>query len=64
MARLRTDTGFDIPDDVLVRALGAWATLIGLVSVELFGHTKNVVTDHAAFFDAQQRALWEAVAGG
>jgi len=63
MARLRTDTGFDIPDDVLLRALGAWATLIGLVSVELFGHTKNVVTEHAAFFDAQQRALWEAVAG-
>ncbi len=29
MARLRADTGLDIPDDVLVRALGAWATLIG-----------------------------------
>ena len=64
MARLRTDTDFNIPDDVLLRALGAWATLIGLVSVELFGHTKILVTDHAAFFDTQQRALWEVVAGG
>ena len=53
MARLRDDTGLDIPDDVLVRSLGAWATLLGLVSVELFGHTHNVITDHAAFFDTQ-----------
>ncbi len=63
MARLRDDNGLDIPDDVLVRSLGAWASLLGLVSVELFGHTKNVITDHATFFDTRQRALWLEVAG-
>ena len=61
MARLRDEIGLSIPDDVLVRSLGAWAALLGLVSVELFGHTDNVITDHAAFFDIQQRALWAAV---
>ena len=63
MARLRDDNGLDIPDDVLVRSLGAWASLLGLVSVELFGHTNNVITDHATFFDTRQRALWLEVAG-
>ena len=62
MARLREQLDLVLPDDVLVRALGAWAALLGLVSVELFGHTHNVITDHAAFFDTQQRALWATVA--
>jgi AcrR family transcriptional regulator len=62
MAELRAGSGLAIPDDVLVRSLGAWAALLGLVSVELFGHTHNVITDHDTFFDIQQRALWSTVA--
>lgn len=62
MARLRADGGLAIPDDVLVRSLGAWASLLGLVSVELFGHTHDVITDHRGFFDTQLRALWSTVA--
>ncbi|MHA6796146.1 TetR/AcrR family transcriptional regulator [Pseudonocardia bannensis] len=33
------------------RAVFAWSALFGTISFELFGHTHNVVTDHAAFFD-------------
>lgn len=33
------------------RAILAWTSLFGLISFELFGHTNNVVVDHAAFFD-------------
>ena len=40
-----------------VRLLGAWAALFGLVSLELFGHTHNVVTDHDAFFAHHVDAL-------
>ena len=40
-----------------VRVLGALATLLGLVSLELFGHTHNVVTDHDAFFAHHVDAL-------
>src|SRR4051812_13276606 len=50
LARLRTEFGLSAPDDVLSRAFGAWAALFGFVSLELFGHTHNVITDHAAFF--------------
>ncbi|HEY5887504.1 MAG TPA: TetR-like C-terminal domain-containing protein, partial [Acidimicrobiales bacterium] len=40
-----------------VALLGAWATVFGLVSLELFGHTHNVVTDHEAFFAHHVDAL-------
>src|SRR5262245_13807479 len=33
-----------------IALVSAWAGLFGLVSLELFGHTHNVVTDHEAFF--------------
>jgi AcrR family transcriptional regulator len=62
LARLRADSARDAPDDVLARAFGAWAVLFGLISLELFGHTHNVITDHAAFFDTQLRAAWTVVA--
>jgi AcrR family transcriptional regulator len=62
LARLRADADLAVPDDVLARAFGAWATLFGMVSLELFGHTHNVITDHAAFFDTQLRAAWTVLA--
>lgn len=39
------------PADVVSRALIAWTTVFGTVSFELFGHLRNVVADHAAYFD-------------
>lgn len=46
-------------DDRLVRGLASWATLLGTVSLELFGHLHNVVEEdrasRSAFFDHQMR---------
>jgi AcrR family transcriptional regulator len=45
-------------DDLLLRGLASWGTLLGTVSLELFGHLHNVVEDgsgRAAFFDHQMR---------
>ena len=44
-----------------VALLQAWAGLFGLVTLELFGHTNNVVTDHTAMFDRQVDALADAL---
>ena len=41
----------------ILALLGALATLFGLVSLELFGHTHNVVTDPDAFFAHHVDAL-------
>lgn len=40
-----------VSDDVVARALTAWASLFGTVSFELFGQFDNVVGERAAFFD-------------
>lgn len=41
----------DPGSSVAARAVQAWTGLYGLISFELFGHTRNVVEDHAAFFE-------------
>ena len=45
----------DVPEEVLARALEAWASLLGSLSLELFGHIENVVFDREAFFLHQAR---------
>ncbi|HRE02598.1 MAG TPA: TetR/AcrR family transcriptional regulator [Ilumatobacteraceae bacterium] len=42
--------GTDLPDEVVIRALIAWTQLFGLISFELFGQTRNGITDHDALF--------------
>jgi AcrR family transcriptional regulator len=51
-ARLRESVfaGAGVPDDVIARALAAWAGVFGMVSFELFGQFENVITDRGAFF--------------
>jgi AcrR family transcriptional regulator len=55
--RIADGLGLALPPAQGVALLGAWATLFGLVSLELFGHTHNVVTDHDAFFAHHVDAL-------
>ena len=43
--------------DRVVRLLGAWTHLFGLVSFEVFGHTHGVIEDHDAFFDDRIEAM-------
>jgi AcrR family transcriptional regulator len=49
-AGLRESVLADVPDDVIARAVAAWAALFGMVSFELFGQFENVITDRSAFF--------------
>jgi len=37
---------------LVVLAIAAWTTVVGLVSLEVFGHWRNTVLDPGAFFDA------------
>lgn len=41
----------DLPPTVVVDGLRAWGEVFGLLSLELFGHFANVITDMDAFFD-------------
>ena len=39
------------PTPVVARAIEAWATLIGIISLELFGHWRNTVLDPGLLFE-------------
>lgn len=45
----------EAPPDLPVRALAAWAQLVGAINFELFGHLENVVTDLDEWFEAVLR---------
>jgi AcrR family transcriptional regulator len=40
-----------LPAEEVVLALQAWTTLIGVISLELFGHWRNTILDPALFFE-------------
>ena len=47
----------DVDDPLLLRALAAWASVVGTISLELFGHLVNAVDDHEAHFAHLVRML-------
>ncbi|TDB83752.1 TetR/AcrR family transcriptional regulator [Actinomadura sp. KC216] len=51
--RVRAFVRMDVPDDVIARALTAWAGLYGTVSFEVFGQYNNLIDEpaRAAYFD-------------
>lgn len=54
LAELRSVGAFvaaDLSPAVVVDGLRAWGEVFGLISLELFGHFANVITDMDAFFD-------------
>jgi len=55
LARLGEWAAPGVPDEVLGRALYAWAQLLGTISLELFGHLRGVVDASDAFFGVQVR---------
>jgi AcrR family transcriptional regulator len=63
-AALRAVAANGVPDEVLSRALLAWAQLFGGISLELFGHMHNVIHDYDAFFEVQMRRAGEFLAAG
>lgn len=57
VAGVRAFAEADLPDGLVVRGLLAWSGLIGAVSLELYGHLVNAVSDHDAYFAALSRQL-------
>jgi AcrR family transcriptional regulator len=42
----------DMPVQMVARLVQAWATLVGIISLEVFGHWRNTILDPEAFFEA------------
>ena len=49
-AALRTELDLDVDDATTLAILTAWTQLFGLLTFELFGQTRNLVTDDEALF--------------
>jgi AcrR family transcriptional regulator len=57
-----TDALFpDMPTAMVVATLQAWTTLVGAISLELFGHWRNTVHDPERFFEQTLGALASSV---
>ena len=46
-----------VPLGTVVLAVGAWTTIVGVISLEVFGHWRNTILDPAEFFEATMRNL-------
>ncbi len=46
-----------LPLGTVVLAVGAWTTIVGVISLEVFGHWRNTILDPAEFFEATLRNL-------
>ena len=58
---LRATVDLEVGDDVAVAVLLAWTQLFGLLSFELFGQTRGVVTDHEALFATATASMATAI---
>jgi AcrR family transcriptional regulator len=45
----------DMPVQMVARFVQAWTTLVGIISLEVFGHWRNTILDPEAFFEATMR---------
>jgi hypothetical protein len=41
-----------VPVEYLVPAVEAWTTLVGAISLEVFGHWRNTILDPREYFEA------------
>ena len=46
-----------MPLGTVVLAIGAWTTIVGVISLEVFGHWRNTILDPGLFFEATIRNL-------
>jgi AcrR family transcriptional regulator len=49
----------DLPVVKVVDSVQAWTTLVGIVSLEIFGHWRNTILDPGTFFEATMRKVAE-----
>ncbi len=64
LSRMRAEYAPGVPDATLAAGLGAWAALLGAVTLEVFGHLRNVVDAPGALFDAVVEHHAEALVPG
>lgn len=57
LRRLARDVAGEVAPATVLAFLAAWTQMFGLIGFELTNQTRNVVTDHAALFDASVRRL-------
>jgi AcrR family transcriptional regulator len=50
-----------VPDDLVVRGLMAWTSLIGTISLEINGQFHNVVADMPEYYDHAMRRIAEVL---
>ena len=53
LAPVHDDLMPDAPTSIVLRLLQAWSTIIGAISLELFGHWRNAVLDPELFLQRQ-----------
>ncbi len=53
-----------MPVEKVVLALQAWTTIVGIISLEVFGHWRNTVLDPGQFFEATMRHLADTIGLG
>jgi AcrR family transcriptional regulator len=58
---LRTEIDLDVDDATTLAVITAWSQLFGLLSFELFGQTRNFVSDDEALFRAAAAAMAAAI---
>ncbi|WP_163890904.1 TetR/AcrR family transcriptional regulator [Mycolicibacterium hippocampi] len=62
--RLRAEFDFAVDDTVVAKCLVLWATLVGAISLEVFGqYGSDTFTDNAVVFDTQLSLVVEMLAG-
>jgi AcrR family transcriptional regulator len=51
----------DMPAETAVSALGAWTTVVGAISLEVFGHWRNTVLEPELLFEATMADVAESL---
>lgn len=60
---IRKRSSVDIPDELLLAGLTAWMSIVGAVTVEVFGHLRNVLDEPSAHFDAMVAMIGHELLG-
>jgi AcrR family transcriptional regulator len=50
-----------MPVETVVLAIQAWTTIVGVISLEVFGHWRNTILDPGSFFEATIRQAAETI---
>ncbi len=54
----------EMPVDKVVLVVQAWTTIVGVISLETFGHWRNTILDPEAFFEVTIRDLGDSNRAG